>query len=349
MNSNNTVLIIGLFLVFLISIIAIFIIVLNNDKKNDQFNINMANNINEIKNSLNKDFLSFNNDLNNEITNLSDRLNSNIIQSHKATNDVFNSIQERMIKIDEAQKGLNQLSNEVISLKNVLADKKTRGTFGEIELYSLLEASYGINDELYQRQYHLANGYIADAVIFGGQTLGVLCIDSKFPLENYQRMYDDNLTTLEKEQAKKQFKEDVKKHIHDISSKYIVPGITADMAYMFIPAEAIFSEIYANFDELVELSYKSKVYLVSPTTLMAYITAIKSIYLGQKKDEKAKEIQDLLSELSIEFNRLSERTNNLYKDYQKLGNDFEGLNTTSNKIIKKFNKINSGDIEDEEE
>lgn len=349
MNSDNTILIIGLFVVFLISIIAIFIIVLNNDKKNDQFNINMANNINEIKNSLNKDFLNFNNDINNEITNLSDRLNSNIIQSHKATNDVFNSIQERMIKIDEAQKGLNQLSNEVISLKNVLADKKTRGTFGEIELYSLLEASYGINDELYQRQYHLNNGSIADAVIFGGQLLGVLCIDSKFPLENYQRMYDENLTSIEKEQAKKQFKEDVKKHIHDISSKYIIPGVTADMAYMFIPAEAIFSEIYANFSELVELSYKSKVYLVSPTTLMAYITAIKSIYLGQKKDEKAKEIQLLLSELSIEFNRLYERTNNLYKDYQKLGNDFEGINTTSNKIIKKFNKINSGDIEDEEE
>lgn len=345
---NDTVLIIGLFIIFLVCIIAVFLIVLNNDKKNDQFNLNMANNINEIKNSLNKDFLLFTNNINNQINDLSERMNSNIIQSHKATNEVFNNINERMIKIDEAQKGLNDLNNEVMSLHNILTDKKTRGTFGEIELYSLLEAAYGVNDEFYQRQYHLPNSTIADAVIFGGESLGILCVDSKFPLENYRRMYDENLDEQAKVLARKQFKDDVKKHINDIHDKYIIPNVTADMAYMFIPAEAIFSEIYSNFDELVELSYKLKVYLVSPTTLMAYITAIKSIYLGQKKDEKAKEIETLLNELAIEFNRYNERTLNLYKDYEKLGNDFKNLNITSSKIINRFNSINSGEIEDEE-
>ena len=345
---DNTILIIGLFIIFLVCIIAVFLIVLNNDKKNDQFNLNMANNINEIKNSLNKDFLLFTSNINNQINDLSERLNSNIIQTHKATNEVFNNINERMIKIDEAQKGLNDLNNEVMSLHNVLTDKKTRGTFGEIELYSLLNNAYGNNEEFYQKQYHLPNGTIADAVIFGGNSFKILCIDSKFPLENYRRMYNDNLSEQDKELARRSFKDDVKKHLNDIHNKYIIPNITAEMAYMFIPAEAIFSEIYANFDELVDLSYKLKVYLVSPTTLMTYITAIKSIYLSQKKDEKAKEIEILLNDLASEFNRYNERTNLLYKDYEKLGNDFKNLNITSSKIINRFNSINSGEIENEE-
>ena len=210
----------------------------------------------------------------------------------------------------------------------------------------MLEAAYGTNEERYQKQYRLINGYIADAVIFGGESLGLICVDSKFPLENYRKLYDENASAQDKEVARKFFRNDVKKHIDDIKNKYIIPGVTAEMAYMFIPAEAVFSEIYSNFEDLVDLSYQSKVYLVSPTTLMAYITAIKSIYLGQTKDQKAKEIQILLNELSVEFNRFYERSQNLYKDYQKLNSDFDQVNTTSNKIVKKFEKINSGDIDE---
>lgn len=341
---NNLIFVLCLVIFVIITIVTILFVSVSNNKRNAQIN----ESISKIKDSVNENLLKFSNNMNHDFNDLSDRLNSNLIQTHKATNEVFNNINERMVRIDEAQKGINELSNEVVSLQKILTDKKSRGTFGEIELYSLLEAAYGTNYDRYQKQYHLPNGSIADAVIFGGETLGVVCVDSKFPLENYRRIYDENASSVEKENARKAFKADVKKHIDDIKNKYIIPGVTADLAYMFIPAEAIFSEIYANFDELVDLSYQSKVYLVSPTTLMAYITAIKSIYLGQTKDQKAKEIQGLLNELSVEFDRFYERTQNLYKDYQKLNTDFDQIATTSNKIIKRFDKINSGEIEEDD-
>ena len=120
------------------------------------------------------------------------------------------------------------------------------------------------------------------------------------------------------------------------------------MAYMFVPSEAIFAEIYANYDELVNKSYEAKVYIVSPTTLMAYLTAIRSIYLGQVKNEKAKEIEKLLSDLSIEFSRLKDRNETLQRDFEKIIPDFEKVQITSNKIIKRFAQINSGDIDEED-
>ena len=341
---NNIVLLIVCGLIVILLLILVFVVLFSNSKNSSKMNENIA----EMKNALSSNLLKFSNDMNADINNLSERLNSNLIQSHKATNEVFNNINEKMVRIDEAQKGINELSNEVVSLQKILTDKKSRGTFGEIELYSLLEAAYGVNDDKWQKQYHLPNGSIADAVIFGGESLGTLCVDSKFPLENYRRMYDENASAIDKDNARKAFKADVKKHIDDIRNKYIIPGVTAELAYMFIPAEAIFSEIYANFEELVDLSYASKVYLVSPTTLMAYITAIKSIYLGQTKDQKAKEIQSLLNELSIEFDRFYDRTQALYNDYQKLSKDFDQINTTSNKIVKRFEKINSGDIDEQD-
>jgi len=342
---DNNLLIIVLSIIFVVSIIILVILIFNNNKKTNDLYNELAKALYDTRNTISKDFISFNSSLNNDINNLSDRLNSNIIQSHKINNEVFNNISERIVKIDEAQKGLNELSNEVVNLQSILTDKKSRGTFGEIELYSLLESAYGINSEFYQKQYHLPNGSIADAVIFGNESLKMLCIDSKFPLENYRRMYEDGIDASLKDNYRRAFRDDVKKHINDISNKYIIPGVTAEMAYMFIPAEAIFAEIYGSFPELIELSYKSKVYLVSPTTIMAYITAIKSIYLGQKKDQKAKEIELLLSELAIEFKRFADRSETLYKDYEKLNSDFENINKTTTKIIKRFDRINSGELD----
>lgn len=339
--NNNILIITVLALLILIMLVLLVLIVVNNNKHNNE----VDKNINDIKNVLAHDLLNFSNEINDDFINLSERINSNLIQSHRNTNEIFNNINEKIIKIDEAQKGIDELSKEVISLESILTDKKARGTFGEIELYSLLEAQYGINEERYKKQYHLPNGSIADAVIFGGDNLGLICIDSKFPLENYRRMYDINLSIQEKELARKQFKNDIKKHIEDIKNKYIIPSVTANMAYMFIPAEAIFCEIYANLDDIIEKSYEDKVYIVSPTTLMAYITAIKSIYLGQEKDKKAKQIETLLADLAIEFNRFNHRQNELYINFQRLQKDFEQINTSSNKIIKKFEKLNNGEID----
>lgn len=338
------------FATLVIGIVFIVYLLIKNNKSHDDSL--------EMRNAITQDFLSFQATMIKEFDALSDRtqdklmqmeerMASNMIQTHRSNNEIFQSINERIIKIDETQKSISKLSEDVVSLQSILTDKRSRGTFGEIELYSILESAYGVNNELYAKQYHLPNGTIADAVITGGESLGLICIDSKFPLENYRRMIDNSYSQTDRDIFKKAFKNDVKKHIDDISGKYIIPGVTAEMAYMFIPAEAIYSEIYANMSELVDYSYKKKVYIVSPTTLMAYLTAIKSIYLGVRKDEKTKEIQILLGELAIEFDRFYERNAKLYKDFNNLLNDFESLNTSSKKISKKFYKINSGDLSDE--
>ena len=342
---NTLVLVLAVFC-FLLFIVVI-ILLLKNNKSNDD----------DIKASLNRDLINFSKILNDNFHNLSestssklnvfeDRLNKNLSDSYKTSNEYFNKINERMVKIDEAQKGLNELAGNINSLQSILQDKKNRGTFGEIELYSLLETAFGSNSTFWQRQYKLSNGLKADAILFTGSSLGDIVIDSKFPLENYRRIYDEELTNDERSKARLAFKNDVLKHIKDIKDKYIIPNETAEMAYMFLPAEAIFAEIYANYNEIVEKSYEAKVYIVSPTTLMAYLTAIRSIYLGLKKDEKAKEISVLLKELALEFSRLKDRQDTLQKDFMKIGPDFESVFITSNKIIKKFEKLNDGDIDD---
>ena len=219
-----------------------------------------------------------------QIYTMEKNMHSSMQQSYETTTRVFGEVLKQVGKLDEGQKNLKELSMSISSIQNVLTDKKTRGIFGEVELYHLLENAMGSNEKQYAKQYRLSNGFIADAVIFGKEPLGMICIDSKFPLENYNRL----MSASSKEERKKYhalFVSDVKKHIQTIQKKYIVPQETAEFAYMFLPAEAIFSYIYAACDEVVKESYEKKVYLVSPTTLMAYITAIKAIYLGVERNE----------------------------------------------------------------
>ncbi len=336
---DNSLIVLYILIVFLLAcVFVIFIYLLKNSKKD-----NTSKDFLIFSKQLNKDINDFKDNTTNRLIDIEDRLNSNILKTSEITNNTFNSINERLIKIDENQKSLDDLKNNITSLQSVLSDKKARGTFGEVELYSILESAFGIDENRYSRQYVLENGTRVDAVVFGSESLGLICIDSKFPLENYRKIYEDG---TDKEKAKKDFKNDVLKHINDISSKYIIAGVTAPMAYMFVPSEAIFSEIYGNFPEVIDKAYKSQVYIVSPTTLMAYLTAIRSIYLGQKKNEKAKEIEKLLSDLSIEFIRLKERSETLQRDFEKIVPDFEKMFVTENKIIKRFSAIEKGELDD---
>ena len=338
---DNSLIVLYILIIFLLAcVFAIFIYLLKNSKKDDH----------------SKDFLVFSKQISSDISSLKDsttdrlldienRLNNNILKTSEITNTTFNSINERLIKIDENQKSLDDLKNNITSLQAVLSDKKARGTFGEVELYSILESAFGIDENRYSRQYILPNSTRADAVVFGSDSLGLICIDSKFPLENFRKMYEE-VSQADKDKARSQFKSDVLKHINDISSKYIIAGVTAPMAYMFVPSEAIFSEIYGNFPEVIDKAYNQQVYIVSPTTLMAYLTAIRSIYLGQKKNEKAKEIENLLSDLAVEFNRLKDRSETLQRDFERIIPDFEKMFVTENKIIKRFSAIEKGEIDD---
>lgn len=326
-----------------------------NDLRHDEIN-----KYNELKNNFSHDLLKFNLNVTNGIkedlyklnetttsylNSIEKSVNDSLITSFDKTSKLMISISEKMAKIDETQNNLKELSLDIASLEGILKDKKTRGIFGEIELYNILDNVFNDNHNLYQKQYKLSNGNIADAVIFSKEPLNKIVIDSKFPLDNYNRIYDDNLTKAEKESAKNNFKKDIKKHIDDISLKYLIPNETADVAYMFIPAEAVFSEIYGHFNDVVEYSYQRHVYIVSPTTLLAYLTVLKSIYVDSQKDQKIIQIKEEFMKLAIEFKRFDERFKRLSKDFNKIDNEFRDVNISSDKIIKRFNEIDKVDLD----
>lgn len=318
------------------------------ERNNQSFDL--TNVVSEIKNEMLKFqhevTLTLKDDLNNLNKNTSDSLLSvtknvseGLNMGFEKTNFSFNEVSKQLVSINETQKGLNSLSDDILKLQNVLVDKKSRGTYGEIELYSILKSAYGINDEAYAKQYRLSNNTIADAVIFNASPLNKVVIDSKFPMENYIRMNDETLMKSEQTSARNQFSRDVKKHIDDINKKYIIKGETAEMAYLFIPAEAIFSEIYGKFSDIVQYSYEAKVYLVSPTTLMAYITALKAIYLNIEQNDKVDQIQSEFIKLAVEFERFEKRYQSVSKDFTNAYRDMQSLDITVDKIIKRFNEI----------
>ncbi len=306
--------------------------------------------MNDMSHKMNEDLMRFNNIITENTTNhlskIQNGINSTLYKNLETTEKMMTSIAERMAKIDETQKGLKDLSNELVSLQDILKDKKSRGTFGEVELYSLLKDAFGDNEHFWKKQYELSNGSKADAVLFAPEPLGKIIIDSKFPLENFNRLYLDQ-SKDDEQKARTAFKRDVLKHIDDIANKYLIPGETAPVAYMFIPAEAVFAEIYGHMSEVVQYSYQKHVYLVSPTTLMAYLTAIKAIYLDQKRNEKVIEMQTEFNKLAIEFDRYRQRYDKVYKDFEMTYNAFHDLNTTTNKIVRRFKEINDVNLEGE--
>ena len=262
------------------------------------------------------------------------------------TNETFVNVVERLSKIDEAQKNIEQLSKEVVSLNSVLADKKTRGIYGEVQLYQLLSAVFGQDENLYKTQVKLSNQTIADAVLYAPEPLGMVVIDSKFPLDNYKRMTNSEYHQTERDAAKKLFQSDVKKHIDDIANKYIIEGETSHQAILFLPAEAIFAEITAHHETLVEYSNNRRVLLTSPTTLFSTLTMIQVFVQNLKRDEQTKVIIDELNKLNIEFMRYSERWDKLNRSIDTIKRDAEKMSTTTEKIKKKFDYIKDAKFEE---
>lgn len=302
----------------------------------------------KLVNSLKQDMHLLNNTTYDRLVTIENQLHSSLQQTYEKTNRSFNDLLKQMTKIDVTQESLKTLAKDINSLQNVLTDKKSRGTWGEIELYTLLSNIYGDNDHQYMKQYRLSNGNIADAVIFASEPLGIICIDSKFPLENFNRMMNDNNSEQERLRAKQALRKDIIKHIDDISSKYIIPQETAEIAFMFVPAEAIFAYIYGKLDDAIQHAYNSHVFIVSPTTLMAYITAIKAIYIQQERNSKVKLIQLEFVKLSKEFERFAQRYDNINKDFEKTYKDMQDLLITNQKIINRFKQIEQVKLKDED-
>ena len=236
--------------------------------------VNMVRELGEFKNDLNKnmndDFSKFNDVVEKRLLLINEKVNERLDQNFEKTNKTFMNVIERLSKIDEAQKKIENLSGDIVNLQSILTDKKTRGIFGEVNLKHILSNVFGEgNDKIYQLQYTLSTGVIADSVLFAPEPLGTICIDSKFPLENYQMMVDRKLTSDIREVYEKKFKNDMKKHIDAISSKYIINGETTDQAILFLPAEAIFAEVNAYHSDIINYAYKKHVWITSPTTLIS--------------------------------------------------------------------------------
>lgn len=296
---------------------------------------------------LNGDFEKLSSNIERKLTLINDGVNERLDKNFEKSNKTFMDVLQRLTRIDEAQKKIDDLSSDIITLQSVLTDKKTRGTFGEVNLEYILNNAFGSSSNgIYKTQYKFDSGYIVDALLLAPAPLGTISIDSKFPLENYQKMTDRTRTKEERLMAEKAFVQDVKKHINDIHDKYIVPGVTSDEAIMFLPAEAIFAEINAYHPELITYAYNNSVWITGPTTLISTLSTISMIIKNIERDKYAKVIHEELNKLSIEFTRYKDRWEKLAKNIKAVNNSVEEINTTSEKISKRFDSINKVDIKE---
>ena len=249
----------------------------------------------------------------------------------------------RLAVIDEAQKKIEGLATNVVSLQEILGDKRSRGAFGEVQLEALVRNS--LPPDAYAFQHTLKGGARADCVLVLPAPTGSVCVDAKFPLENYSRMFDESLSPPERDAARRQFKTDVKKHVDDIAGKYIVDGETSDGAVMFLPAEAVFAEIHAYHPELVEHAQKQRVWITSPTTLMAVLNTARAVIRDSETRRMAHVIKDELAKLAKDFARFDERMKKLATHIEQASKDVGEVRISSDKISRRFAQIERVELE----
>ena len=346
--------VIGLLIIIIILLIVLITRKNDNSELNDKLSrteISVIKEIGDFKHNfssdINKDFNELNDRIERKLNLINQKVNEKLEDGFDKTNRTFNEVMNRLTRIDEAQKKIDGLGTEIISLESILTDKKSRGIFGEVNLYHILSSIFGEkNDRIYRTQYTLSNTTIADAIVFGPEPLGTICIDAKFPLENYRRLVEKGISDNERALRYKAFDNDVKKHIDAIASKYIIPNETSDQAIMFLPAEAIFAEINAYHTSLIKYAASKKVWITSPTTLMSLLTIIEAVLKGLERDKYTSIIHEELNRLGVEFGRYKERWDKLSRTIQTVNNDVENIHKTTEKITKRFNSINNVKLED---
>jgi DNA recombination protein RmuC len=269
---------------------------------------------------------------------ISGRVSERLEEGFKKTNETFVSVMERLATIDEAQKKLDGLTTNVVSLQELLGDKRARGAFGEVQLENLVR---NILPEIaYEFQYTFkSNGARADCVLKLPEPTGMVAVDSKFPMENYHRMFEPGVSEADRAVAQRQFRADVKKHVEDIASKYIIAGETSDGAVMFVPAEAVFAEIHAYHPEVVDFAMQRRVWIVSPTTLMAVLNTARAVMKDVATREQVHIIKDELSKLGKDFARFDQRMKKLADHIRMAHQDAEDVRVSSDKITRRFNQI----------
>lgn len=274
------------------------------------------------------------------------RLNQSVYQNTQSTHLAFNQVIEHITKLETQQGHMKEASESILKLQSLLYDKKARGVFGEVELYHLLSTIFGDHKQLYQKQYMLSNGSIVDCAIFSSSQKTILPIDAKFPLENFNRCQNIELTKEERNQYLNEFKKDVVRHINAIATKYIIDFETTPIAFMFVPSESIVGFLYDEAEDIIQYGYKKKVFIVSFSSLVAYLTTLKSMLMDYNRSLKTIEIQKEYQKLSIEMNRFIERYYIILKDFDRISQDIKNTDVTISKIVQKFNRIQEVDLDD---
>ncbi len=270
------------------------------------------------------------------------KVNERLEEGFKKTNDTFANVMARLATIDEAQKKLDGLTTNVVSLQQLLGDKKSRGAFGEMQLEQIIRNM--LPETSFEFQYgfsYAGHQVIADCVLKLPEPVGLIAVDSKFPLENYERLIADGPDKV----SPAVFKADIRRHVEAISSKYIIPGVTSDGAMMFVPAEAVFAEIHAHHRDVVEFAQNRHVWIVSPTTLMAVLNTVRAVLKDVETRKQIHIIQDELGKLGKEFGRFDERMRKLAEHIRQANKDVDDVAITSKKISDRFASIEKVELD----
>ena len=274
---------------------------------------------------------------------ISGQVDKRLTEGFEKTTATFADVLKRLALIDEAQRKITELSQDVVSLQAVLSDKRSRGAFGEVQLNSLVRNV--LPETSFALQHKLSNERIVDCMLFLPPPTGNVGIDAKFPLEAYQRMTDLSASDTERKAAERKFKSDIRVHIQNIAERYIIRGETAEGAIMFIPAEAVFAEIQAHHVDLVQESHQKRVWMVSPTTFMAILNTARAVIKDEATREQVHIIQKHLGELAKDFNRFQSRMDKLAVHINQAKDDVDKVHVSATKITKRFERIESVELE----
>lgn len=274
---------------------------------------------------------------------ISGQVEKRLTEGFEKTTATFGDIIKRLALIDEAQKRITELSTNVVSLKEILADKRSRGAFGEVQLSALIRNV--LPEATFSFQHTLSNDKRADCILFLPEPTGNIVIDAKFPLESFRKITDVSLVESERRASEQQFRHDIRKHVQDIAEKYIIAGETSDGAVMFIPAEAVFAEIHAHYPDLVEIAQKARVWMASPTTMMAILTTARAALKDADTRKQVHVIQEHLGFLAKDFSRFQKRMDNLSRHIEKAHDDVKEVNTSALKISNRFRRIEKVELD----
>ena len=264
------------------------------------------------------------------------KVGDSLHQSSVKSSETMTKLQERLAVIDVAQKNITGLSEQVVQLQDVLSNRHARGAFGEVQLQDLVQSA--LPPSAYEFQKTLSNNKRADCMLMLPNPPGAIAVDAKFPLESYHALRNATDET-EKTQYTRAFASDVLKHVRDIADRYIVPGETAESALMFLPSEAVYAELYANHPATVEKSHQAKVWIVSPTTLMATLNTIRAVLKDASMQEQAGVIQTEVRKMLVDVERIDERVGNLKKHFKQAEKDIGEIGISTNKVTNRAERI----------